>query len=132
MAFARLQFSNVVTAEIAKKAFKFLTDVFREFDASVAIVEDPRETICKEIAKFYMENLNISFDFSDTMNIIKAKNTMLDTYLGNGNGLDTQRHKYRDLRERFLESPSIADGLISITSHNPLTLVFKVENKNVK
>jgi hypothetical protein len=132
MAFARFHFSNVVTADIAKMALAFLADLFRDFDSTVVVIDDPRETICKEIAKFYMQSPNIPFDFTDSVNYVKAKSTMLDSYLGNGSGFDTQSHKYRDLRERFLDSPAVAEGLITIVSHNPLRLMFKVEKRSVQ
>jgi hypothetical protein len=106
MAFARLHFSNVVTAEIAKKALTFLADVFRDFDNTVVVIEDPREIVCKEIADFYMQRPNIPYDFNDTVESIKNRSSMLETYLGDGKGLDTQSHKFRDLRGlSFSESP---------------------------
>jgi hypothetical protein len=90
MAFARLHFSDVVTAEIAKKALDFLRDVFKEFDSAIVVIEDPRELVCKEIADFYQKRPNIPFDFNDTVESIKNRSPMLETYLGNGKGLDTQ------------------------------------------
>lgn len=65
----------------------------------------------------------------DTVQAIKARSSMLETYLGDGKGLDTQGHKYRDLRERFLESPPVSQGLIIIENQNPLRLMFKLETK---
>lgn len=53
---------------------------------------------------------------------------MLETYLGDGKGLDTRSHKFRDLRERFLESPPVVRKLILIDNHNPLRLVFRPAN----
>ena len=43
MAFARLHFSDIVTAEITKKALDFLAKIFREFDSTIVVIEDPRE-----------------------------------------------------------------------------------------
>jgi DNA replicative helicase MCM subunit Mcm2 (Cdc46/Mcm family) len=128
MAFARLYFSDIVTADIAKKALDFLRDVFREFDSTVVVIEDPREIVCREIADFYMQRPNIPYDFSDSVETIKARSSMLEAYLGDGKGLDTRSHKYQDLRERFLESPPVVQGLITIENHNPLRLMFRVEN----
>jgi hypothetical protein len=128
MAFARLHFSDIVTAEIAKKALDFLGNIFREFDSTVVVIEDPREIVCREIADFYMQRPNIPYDFSDSVETIKARSSMLEAYLGDGKGLDTRSHKYQDLRERFLESPPVVQGLITIENHNPLRLMFRVEN----
>jgi DNA replicative helicase MCM subunit Mcm2 (Cdc46/Mcm family) len=132
MAFARLHFSDVVTAELAKKALDFLRDVFKEFDSAIVVIEDPRELVCKEIADFYQKRPDIPFDFNDTVESIKNRSPMLDTYLGNGKGLDTQSHKFRALRERFLDSPPVVQGLIVIQSHNPLRLMFRPENVKPK
>lgn len=64
MAFARLHFSEVVTYEIAKKALDFVADVYRDFDNTVVVIEDPRELVCKEIADFYLQRPNMSYDFA--------------------------------------------------------------------
>ena len=120
MAFARLHFSDIVTAEITKKALDFLAEVFREFDSTIVVIEDPRELVCREIAQFYFARPNMPYDFNDTVESIKNTSSMLETYLGNGKGLDTQSHKFRDLRDRFLDSPPIVEKLIVIENHNPL------------
>ena len=65
------------------------------------------------------------YDFNDTVKTIKNRSSMLESYLGNGKGLDTQSHKFRDLRERFLESPPVVQKLIIIENHNPLRLIFR-------
>ena len=41
-AFARLHFSNIVTAEIAKEAIQFLTNIYNAFDRNVAIVQESK------------------------------------------------------------------------------------------
>lgn len=125
MAFARLYFSDLVTGEITKKALDFVARVFKEFDSSIVLIEDPRELVCKEIAESYFKRPNMPYDFNDTVETIKNRSSMLENYLGNGKGLDTCSHKFRDLRERFLESPPVTQKLIIIENHNPLSLVFR-------
>jgi DNA replicative helicase MCM subunit Mcm2 (Cdc46/Mcm family) len=49
MAFARLHFSNIVTAEIAREAIEFLTKMYKAFDSSVVVIQDPRDAACREI-----------------------------------------------------------------------------------
>ena len=125
MAFARFHFSDIVTAEIAKKALDFLAEVNRAFDSTIVVIEDPRELVCREIAEFYFSRPNIPYDFNDTVKTIKNRSSMLESYLGNGKGLDTQSHKFRDLRDRFMDSPAIVEKLIIIENHNPLRLIFR-------
>jgi DNA replicative helicase MCM subunit Mcm2 (Cdc46/Mcm family) len=128
MAFARLHFSEVVTAEIAKKALDFLAKVFKDFDDTVVVIEDPREIVCREIANFYFQRPNMPYDFNDSIEVVKQRSSMLEGYLGDGKAIDFQSHKIRDLRERFLESPPVVQGLIVIENHNPLRLIFKPQN----
>ena len=65
MAFARLHFSKIVTAEIAKEAIDFLSRMYRAFDSSVVVVQDPRDATCQEIIKFLIQNPNMPYDFQD-------------------------------------------------------------------
>jgi DNA replicative helicase MCM subunit Mcm2 (Cdc46/Mcm family) len=132
MVFARLHFSEIVTGEIAKKALDYLTELFKEFDDTIVVIEDPRELVCREIADFYFTRPNVPYDFNDIVQSVKNRSSMLETYLGDGMGLDTQSHKFRALRDRFLESPPVVEGLIMIESHNPLRLVFRPESLKSK
>ena len=70
IAFARLHFSNIVTAEIAREAIDFLTEMYRAFDSNVAVVQDPREASCHEIAKFLQTNPNMPYEFQDGINYV--------------------------------------------------------------
>ena len=124
LAFARLHFSNIVTAEIAKEAIEFLTNMYHAFDTNVAIVEDPREVACREIAKFLQENVNIPYYFQDCINYTSDHNTLVQAYAGKS-PVNPNSSKYRDIADRFKQG-LVGDGLISIVDMNPLTLVFKV------
>ena len=134
IAFARLHFSNLVTVEIAKEAIDFLTNMYHAFDRNVAIVEDPREATCHEIAKFLQESPNMPFAFQDCINYAASKNSLVETYLGKS-PVSNNSSKYRDIADRFKQG-LVGDGLISIVNMNPLTLVFNTpvkesSNKNV-
>jgi replicative DNA helicase Mcm len=134
IAFARLHFSNIVTTEIAKEAIEFLTNMYHAFDRNVAIVEDPREATCHEIAKFLQESPNLPFEFQDCINYATSKNSLVETYLGKS-PVSNNSSKYRDIADRFKQG-LVGDGLISIVNMNPLTLVFNASvkessNKNV-
>ena len=131
IAFARLHFSNEVTASIAKKSIEFITRLFKAFDNTVEVVHDPRDAVCLLVAEFLMKTPNMPFDFSDCVNYAITRNKLVEAYLGNS-PVNTSGHKYRDLRERFLQSNPVTDGLIGIDSHNPLRLVFKVRTQSVK
>jgi replicative DNA helicase Mcm len=131
IAFARLHFSNEVTVEIAKKSLAFITRIFKAFDNSVEIVEDPRDAASFAVAEFLMKTPNMPFKFSDCVNYAITSTKLVESYLG-PSPVNTETHKYRDLRERFLQSTPVANGLISIDSYNPLTLVFKVQTKLAK
>jgi replicative DNA helicase Mcm len=130
MAFARLHFSNEVTVVIAKESLAFITRVLKAFDSSVEVVEDPRDTVSLAVAEFLMKTPNMPFKFSDCVNYAITSNKLVESYLGSS-PVNTETHKYRDLRERFLQSPAIVNGLLLIESYNPLTLVFKVQTKKV-
>ncbi|CAN5476243.1 hypothetical protein BH18THE2_BH18THE2_27600 [soil metagenome] len=130
MAFARLHFSDEVTAAIAKESIDFITRIFKIFDSSVEVVQDPRDAACLAVAEFLMKTPNMPFDFSDCVNYAITSHKLVESYLGNS-PVNTESHKYRDLRERFLQSSPIANGLISIDSFNPLRLVFTVQAKSV-
>jgi DNA replicative helicase MCM subunit Mcm2 (Cdc46/Mcm family) len=131
MAFARLHFSDEVTAAISKESIDFITRIFKTFDSSVEVVQDPRDAACLAVAEFLMKTPNMPFDFSDCVNYAITSHKLVESYLGNS-PVNTESHKYRDLRERFLQSSPIANGLISIDSFNPLRLVFTVHAKSVK
>lgn len=123
MAFARVRFSNVVTAEIAKEAIDFLTKMYREFDSSVAVVHDPRDAAGFEIANFLQENPNIPYDFGDLINDAVSVNPFVEAYLGKA-PVNNNSYKYRDIAARFKEG-LVGEGFISIVRENPLRLVFK-------
>jgi replicative DNA helicase Mcm len=127
MAFARLHFSSVVTAEIAKKAMEFITGIFKAFDRTVVLVQDPREATCQEIANFLQQNPNIPYTFQDCINYAADKNSLVGTYLGNS-PVKNDSWKYRDIADRFKQGV-VGEGLISVEDMNPLTLVFKVQSK---
>jgi DNA replicative helicase MCM subunit Mcm2 (Cdc46/Mcm family) len=125
MAFARLHFSDIVTAHIAKEAIDFLTKMYQAFDSSVVVVQDPREATCHEIAKFLMQNPNMPYDFQDCINYAASNNTLVEAYLGKS-PVNNNSSKYRDVADRFKQG-LIGDGLISIEDMNPLRLMFKPE-----
>lgn len=127
IAFARLHYSNVVTVEIAKEAIAFLTNMYHAFDRNVAIVEDPREATCHEIAKFLQESPNMPYEFQDCINYAASKNSLVETYLGKS-PVSNNSSKYRDIADRFKQD-LVGDGLISIVKMNPLTLVFNAPVK---
>jgi hypothetical protein len=129
LASARLHLSDVVTVEIVKKALAYITRILKAFDSSVEVVEDPRDAINLGVADFVMKTPNMPFKFSDCVNYVITSNRLVESYLG-PSPVNTETHKYRDARERFIQSPAITNGLISIESYNPLTLVFKVQVKN--
>ncbi len=130
IAFARLHFSNVVTAEIAKKAMEFITGMFKAFDSTVVLVQDPREATCQEIANFLQQNPNIPYTFQDCINYAAENNSLVGTYLGTS-PVKNDSWKYRDIADRFKQG-LIGEGLISIEDMNPLTLVFKIQYKASK
>lgn len=78
-----------------------------------------------------MKTPNMPFKFSDCIDYAITSYKLVKAYLGES-PVNTDSHKYRDLRERFLQSSPVANGLISIESYNPLTLVFKVQTNVVK
>jgi replicative DNA helicase Mcm len=112
MAFARLHFSNVVTLEIAKEAIDFLSRMYREFDSSVAMVHDPRDAACLEIATYLQENPNMPYDFQDLINRAAEVNPFVEAYLG-PSPVNTNSSKYRDIADRFKHGLS-GDGFIFI------------------
>jgi DNA replicative helicase MCM subunit Mcm2 (Cdc46/Mcm family) len=124
IAFARLRFSNMVTAEITKESIDFLTKMYKAFDKNVVVVQDPREVVCHAIAKFLMANPNIAHDFQDCMNYAVSASTVAEAYLGKS-PVDNNSSKYRDIADRFKQG-LIGDGLISISNVHPLRLMFKV------
>jgi spermidine/putrescine-binding protein len=124
--FARLHFTNVVTAEIAKEAIDFLTRMYRVFDSNVVVVQDSREATCHEIAKFLMENPNMPYDFQDCINYSASNNT-LEAYLGKS-PVSNNSSKYRDITDRFKQG-LIGERLVSIEDLNPLRLMFKAQIK---
>ena len=125
MAFARLHFSNIVTAEIAKEAIDFLRKMFEAFDETVMVVEDPRDATCREITKFLQESPGIPYEFQELINHAGKVNTLVEAYLGKG-PINNNNSKYRDIADRFRQG-MIGKGLISIQDMNPLTLIFKPE-----
>jgi spermidine/putrescine-binding protein len=125
MAFARLHFSNIVTADIAKEAIDFLTKMYRAFDSSIVVVQDPREATCHEIANFLMQNPNMPYDFQDCINYATSNNTLVELYLGMS-PVNNNSSKYRDIADRFKQG-LIGNGLISIEDMTPLRLMFKAE-----
>jgi hypothetical protein len=127
MAFARLHFSNVVTGEIARKAMEYVRAMFQSFDSTVALVEDPREATCKEIASFLQQNSNIPYTFQDCINYAADINSLVGAYLG-PSPVKNDSRKYRDIADRFKQG-MIGEGLISIEDINPLTLVFRIQTK---
>jgi DNA replicative helicase MCM subunit Mcm2 (Cdc46/Mcm family) len=100
IAFARLHFSNIVTAEVAKEAIDFLTDMYRAFDAKVVLVQDPREATCQEIAKFLQTNPNIPYGFQDCINYAASVNSLVEAYLRKS-PVNNNSSKYRDIADRF-------------------------------
>jgi DNA replicative helicase MCM subunit Mcm2 (Cdc46/Mcm family) len=129
-AFARLRFSNLITAKIAKEAIEFLTRMYQAFDSNVVVVQDPREAACLEIAKFLMQNPNIPYDFQDCINYATSNNTSVEAYLGKS-PVNPNSSKYRDIADRFKQG-LIGGGLISIVDMNPLRLMFRVQVKGEK
>ena len=127
IAFARLHFSNVITAEIAKKAMDFLTTMFQSFDSTVVLVEDPREATCREITKFLQQNPNFPHTFQDCINYAAENNSLIRAYLG-PSPVKNDSWKYRDIADLFKQG-LVGGGLISIVDMNPLTLVFKIQSK---
>jgi hypothetical protein len=130
MAFARLHFSNIVTAEIAREAIEFLTKMYKAFDSSVVVVQDPRDAACREIVKFLTQTPNIPFDFQDCINYAASNNSLVESYLGKS-PVNNNSSKYRDIADRFKQG-LVGEVLISIESMNPLRLMFKVEEGNVE
>ena len=127
IAFAGLHFSNIVTSEIVKEAINFLTRMYYTFDSNVAVVQDPREATCYEIAKFLQQSPNMPYDFQDCINYATDHNTLVEAYLGKS-PVNNNNSKYRDIADRFKQG-LVGDGLISIVNMNPLTLIFKVVAK---
>jgi replicative DNA helicase Mcm len=123
IAFARLHFSNIVTADVAKEAIDFLTRMYQAFDRTVVVVQDPREATCHEIVKFLMENPSMPYDFQDCINYATSRSTLVEAYLGKS-PVSNNSSKYRDIADRFKQG-LIGDGLISVEAMNPLRLMFK-------
>lgn len=123
MTFARLRFSNVVTAELAKEAIDFLSKMYREFDSSVSVVHDPRDAACFEIANFLQENPNMPYDFSDLINHASNVNPFVEAYVGKS-PVDSRSWKYKDIANRFKQG-MVGEGFIFIERENPLRLCFK-------
>jgi replicative DNA helicase Mcm len=126
IAFARLHFSNLVTAEIAKEAIDFLAKMFREFDSAVTVVQDPRDIICQEIIKFLTQTPNMPFDLHDCINYASSSNSLVEAYIGKS-PVNANSSKYRDVAERFKQG-LVGKGLISIESMNPLRLMFNINH----
>jgi hypothetical protein len=101
--------------------------MYRAFDKSVVVVEDPREATCHEIAKFLQQNPNIPYEFQDCINYATSVNSLVEAYLGKS-PVNNNNSKYRDIADRFKQG-LVGDGLISVVNMNPLTLVFKVAAK---
>ena len=133
IAFARLHFSDIVTTEIVKEAINFLTDMYHSFDSNIAIVQDPREVTCYEIAKFLQENPNMPYDFQDCINYAADHNILVEAYLGKS-PVNNNNSKYRDIADRFKQG-LVGGSLISVVNMNPLILIFKIakeeSSKNV-
>ena len=123
MAFARLHFSNLVTAEIAKEAIDFLNRMYRAFDSSVVVVQDPRDATCQEIIKFLIQAPNMPYDFQDCINYAASNNTLVEAYMGKS-PVSNNSSKYRDIADRFKQGIA-GDGLISIEDLHPLRLMYR-------
>jgi|GEM_PF-1717052 len=123
MAFARLHFSNLVTAEIAKEAIDFLNRMYRAFDSSVVVVQDPRDATCQEIIKFLIQTPNMPYDFQDCINYAASNNTLVEAYIGRS-PVSNNSSKYRDIADRFKQGIA-GDGLISIEDLHPLRLMCR-------
>jgi hypothetical protein len=123
MAFARLHFSNIVTLDIAKEAIDFLGKMYKEFDSSVSVVHDPRDTACFEITSYLQENPNMPYDFSDLINRSTEVNRFVEAYLG-PSPVNANNSKYRDIANRFKEG-LVGEGFITIERENPLRLCFR-------
>jgi hypothetical protein len=116
MTYARLRFSNVVTAEIATEAIDFLSKMYR----------DPRDAACFEIARYLQENPNMPYDFSDLINRASDVNPFVEVYLG-PSPVNINSSKYRDIADRFKQG-LVGNGFIFIEKENPLRLCFKPEH----
>ena len=119
-----------VSMAFAKKSMDFVTTMFKSFDNTVVLVQDPREATCQEIANFLQQNPNIPYTFQDCINYAAENNSLVGTYLGIS-PVKNDGWKYRDIADRFKQG-LIGEGLISIEDMNPLTLVFKVQSKTSK
>jgi DNA replicative helicase MCM subunit Mcm2 (Cdc46/Mcm family) len=121
MAFARLHFSNTVTVDIVNEAVAFITEMFQEFDQTVAVVKDPRDIACEEVIKYLEETPGQEHTFEECLNHAVASNTLVEAYFGKV--VDNQSKKFKELANRFkLKEVSSA---VSIVSLKPLKLVFK-------
>ncbi len=99
--------------------------MYKAFDSSVVVVQDPRDAACREIVKFLTRTPNMPFDFQDCINYATSNNSLVEAYLGKS-PVDNNSSKYRDIADRFKQG-LIGEDLISIENMNPLRLVFKVE-----
>jgi DNA replicative helicase MCM subunit Mcm2 (Cdc46/Mcm family) len=102
-AFARVHFSDEVNVDITKEALSFITRILKAFDSSVEVVEDPRYAACFAVAEFVMKTPNMPFKFSDCVDYAITSKKLVEAYMGES-PVNTDSHKYRDLRERFLQS----------------------------
>jgi DNA replicative helicase MCM subunit Mcm2 (Cdc46/Mcm family) len=123
MAFARVHFSNIVTAEIAKEAIEFLTRMYQAFDSNVVVVQDPRDATCQEIIKFLAQNANMPYDFQDCINYAASNNTLVEAYVGKS-PVNNNSSKYRDIADRFKQG-LVGKGLITIEDLHPLRLIHR-------
>jgi hypothetical protein len=123
IAFARLHFSNVVTAEIAKEAIDFLTRMYQAFDSNIVVVQDPRDATCQEIIKFLTQNHNMPYDFQDCINYAASNNTLVEAYVGKS-PVNNNSSKYRDIADRFKQG-LVGEGLITIEDLHPLRLIHR-------
>ena len=120
-----MHFSNIVTTEIAKEAIDFLTRMYHLFDSNVAVVQDPREATCYEIAKFLQENPNMPYDFQDGIILPQiithwSKHTWEKV-------LDNNNSKYSDIADR---SSRVSRRWNDIScKYESTTLIFRVPVK---
>ena len=131
IAFARLHFSNIVTAEFAKEAIDFMTGLFRDFDKTVMIVSNPISTTCEEIIKYLKESPGVAHDFEECLTHAIASNTLVEAYLkGSSPTLDNNSWKYKQIANRFRLKETDAKSAVSIASLKPLRLVYNEESSS--
>jgi DNA replicative helicase MCM subunit Mcm2 (Cdc46/Mcm family) len=127
IAFARLHFSNIVTVDIAKEAIDFITELFKEFDKTVVVVQDPRDIACEEIIKYLKETPGVTHYFEECLRHTAHSNTLVETYIGSSS-VDNNSFQYRDIANRFKQGIiSVNGGKIYREGIHPLKLVFREE-----